>query len=376
MGKPKKVLLVANTSWYLYNFRFGVIRYFQAQQFEVVAIAPHDRFSNTLQACGCRWIDLPLSPHGTNPLSDARLLWCLYRLYAAERPALVIHYTIKPNVYGSVAAGLLRLPSIAFVSGAGRAFAQRNWLNRLAKSLLSVAFRFAREVWFVNADDRALFIAERLVPAEKTYLVPGEGIDTQRFSPQSCSTASSSPDKVVFLMSARLLREKGVELYASAAKQVKHKYPNAEFQLLGFLDEGNPAFVSKAEIESWRDYVTYLGETDDVLPYLRAADCIVLPTSYREGTPRSLLEAASLAKPIVATNHVGCRQIVEDGVTGFLVQPHSVSDLVQKLEHMLTLSPEARAEMGQRARLKMLQEFDESQVIACYDALLHRLHLV
>ncbi|MCS7014201.1 MAG: glycosyltransferase family 4 protein [Chloroherpetonaceae bacterium] len=373
----KKVLLVANTSWYLCNFRIGVIRYFQAQQFEVVAVSPKDNFSHQLQGYGCRWVDLPLLPHSTNPLSDLYLLWRLYALYAAEQPALVIHYTIKPNVYGSLAAGLLRLPSVAVFSGAGRAFAKQDWLNRIVKRLLKIALRFATEVWFVNPDDRALFLAEQLVLPEKTYLVPGEGIDTAHFSPQSALAhlPPSSSDKVIFLMSARLLREKGVELYAQAARCLKPKYPNAEFQLLGFLSEGNPAFVSKAEVESWKEYVQYLGDTQNVLPYLSAADCVVLPSSYREGTPRTLLEAASLEKPIVTTNQVGCRHVVEDGVTGFLVQPNNLKDLVEKLERILTMSPEARAEMGRRGRLKMLKEFDESLVIECYHALLQRLHL-
>lgn len=157
---------------------------------------------------------------------------------------------------------------------------------------------------------------------------------------------------------------------------MKPKYPCAEFRLLGFLCEGDPDFVSRAEIESWKDYVAYLGETSDVLPYLRDADCVVLPSFYREGAPRTLLEAASLEKPIITTDSVGCREIVEDGVTGFLVQPNSVSDLTEKMERIIAVPYPARLEMGKRGRLKMIKEFDDSLVLRCYDEMLHRLNLL
>ncbi|MFN3386504.1 MAG: glycosyltransferase family 4 protein [Candidatus Thermochlorobacter sp.] len=371
----KKVLLVANTSWYLYNFRFGVIRHFQAQCFDTVAVAPSDAYAQQLRNHGCHVIDVFLEPRGINPLNDVRYFWQLYKIYADERPSLIIHYTIKPNIYGSLAAMLLGFPSVAVVSGAGHAFVHKGWLNRIAKLLLRTALRYATEVWFVNPEDRALFVSEKLVSSEKAYLFPGEGIDTHHFRPAPSNQHTASK-KIVFLLSARLLREKGIELYARAAKQLKSKYPHAEFRLLGFLLAGNPAFVSKDEIECWKDYINYLGETHDVLPYVQAADCVVLPSLYREGTPRTLLEAASLEKPVIATDSVGCRQIVEDGVTGFLVQPNSVSDLVEKLERIITMPEAARLEMGKRARLKMIKEFDESLVLRCYDDMLHRLKLL
>ncbi len=371
----KKVLLVANTSWYLYNFRFGVIRHFQAQCLETVAVAPSDAYAQRLRNHGCRTIDVFLQPRGINPLNDVRYFWHLYKIYADEHPSLIIHYTIKPNIYGSLAAMALGLPSVAVVSGAGHAFAHKGWLNSIAKLLLRKALRYSREVWFVNPEDRALFVSEKLVSSEKAYLFPGEGIDTHHFCPAPSNQHTAS-EKIVFLLSARLLREKGIELYARAAKQLKTRYPHAEFRLLGFLSAKDPAFVSRDEIERWKDYINYLGETQEVLPYVQAADCVVLPSLYREGTPRTLLEAASLEKPVIATDSVGCRQIVEDGVTGFLVQPNSVSDLVEKLEQIITMPEAARLEMGKRARLKMIKEFDESLVLRCYDDMLRRLKLL
>jgi glycosyltransferase involved in cell wall biosynthesis len=371
----KKVLLVANTAWYVFNFRLGVIRHFQSQHFETVAVTPYDEFCHALQAHGCRWIGADLDARGINPFSDACYWLQLYRIYSEEQPSLVIHYTIKPNIYGTLAARLLRIPSVAVISGAGHAFSQRNMLYHLAKFLLKVSLHFSHEVWFVNHDDRSLFISEQVVRAEKAYLFPGEGINTQRFCP-SLSQVSEPREKVVFLFAGRLLREKGVELYAQAARQLKPKYPHAEFYLLGFLSEGNPAFVSKAELTQWQDYVHYLGSTQNIIPYIESADCLVLPSVYREGIPRILLEAASLAKPIITTNHVGCRDVVEHSVTGFLVQPNSVSDLLEKMEQMITMPSVTRVMMGERGRQKVIQQFDESLVIRCYDEMLTRLHLL
>ncbi len=376
MGKSKKkVLFVANTAWYLLNFRLGVIRHFQSRQFETVAVAPYDESCHALHSHGCRWIATDLEPRGTHPFRDASYWLQLYRIYSEEQPSLVIHYTIKPNIYGTLAARLLHIPSIAVISGAGYAFSQRGMLYHLAKFLLKVSLHFSSEVWFVNRDDRSFFISEQVVDADKAYLFPGEGINTERFCP-SRSQVSEPKEKVVFLFAGRLLREKGVELYAQAARQLKPKYPHAEFHLLGFLSEGNPAFISKAELAQWQDYVHYLGSTQNIIPYIESADCLVLPSFYREGVPRILLEAASLEKPIITTNHVGCRDVVEHGVNGFLVQPRSASDLVEKMERMITMPREARVMMGKRGRLKVIQQFDESLVIRGYDEMLNRLQLL
>jgi glycosyltransferase involved in cell wall biosynthesis len=226
----------------------------------------------------------------------------------------------------------------------------------------------------VNKDDRDLLLQANIVSKEKTVQLPGEGINTEKFAPIPKTVSS---EKFIFLMSARLLWEKGVGVFVEAARQLKPKYPQAEFQLLGFLTDDETTGVTKAQVEKWEaeGIVKYLGITSNVIPFLANADCIVLPSFYREGVPRALLEPASMAKPIITTDNVGCRDVVEDGVTGFLVKPNNNADLTEKMERMLNLSEAERREMGSKSREKVIREFDERWVLKEYDAMLTRVGL-
>ncbi len=371
----KTIAMVSNTAWYLYNLRLGVIHFLQAKGFDVLAIAPHDDFMTLLEKENCKTVSVEMDRRGTNPLADLALMFRLYRIYRAHKPDFIIHYTIKPNVYGSLAARMAHIPSMAVVSGLGYAFSKRNWLYRIATRLMKTAFSFAKEVWFVNQDDRELLLNANIVPKEKTLQLPGEGVNTEKFAP---IPKSSSSDKFVFLLSARLLWEKGVGVFVEAARNLKPKYPHAEFQLLGFLSDDEKTGVTKAQIDKWQQegIVTYLGTTSNVVPFLANADCILLPSFYREGVPRALLEAASMAKPIITTDNVGCRDVVEDGVTGFLAKPNNSAHLAEKMEQMLNLSETERQEMGKKSREKVIREFDERLVLQEYDAMLTRLRLL
>jgi glycosyltransferase involved in cell wall biosynthesis len=370
----KTIALVSNTAWYLYNLRLGVIHFLQSKGFEILAIAPNDDFMKLLEQENCKTVAIEMDRRGTNPLSDAALMFRLRKIYQVHKPDFIIHYTIKPNVYGSLAAKLAGIPSIAVVSGLGYAFSGRGWLYQIATRLMKTAFAFAKEVWFVNKDDRELLLQANIVSKEKTVQLPGEGINTEKFAPIPKTVSS---EKFIFLMSARLLWEKGVGVFVEAARQLKPKYPQAEFQLLGFLTDDETTGVTKAQVEKWEaeGIVKYLGITSNVIPFLANADCIVLPSFYREGVPRALLEPASMAKPIITTDNVGCRDVVEDGVTGFLVKPNNNADLTEKMERMLNLSEAERREMGSKSREKVIREFDERLVLKEYDAMLTRVGL-
>ncbi len=370
----KTIALVSNTAWYLYNLRLGVIHFLQSKGFEILAIAPNDDFMKLLEQENCKTVAIEMDRRGTNPLSDVALMFRLRNIYRTYKPDFIIHYTIKPNVYGTLAAKLAGVPSIAVVSGLGYAFSRRGWLYKIATRLMKTAFAFAKEVWFVNKDDRELLLQANIVSEENTVQLPGEGINTEKFAPIPKTVSS---DKFVFLMSARLLWEKGVGVFVEAARQLKPKYPHAEFQLLGFLTDDETTGVTKAQVEKWEaeSIVKYLGITSNVIPFLANADCILLPSFYREGVPRALLEPASMAKPIITTDNVGCRDVVEDGVTGFLVKPNNSEDLAEKMERMLNLSETERQEMGRKSREKIIREFDERLVLKEYDALLTRVGL-
>lgn len=280
------------------------------------------------------------------------------------------------------------------IAGLGAVFIRDNWLTRLVRLLYKTALSRSQHVFFQNDEDMRQFVEQGLVVADKVSRLPGSGVDLRRFSPvaamdtlspsPSVGTASHStrPSNVNgqvagypasgrgefrFLLVARLLWDKGVGEYVEAARMVRRQYPTAIFQLLGFLDVKNPTAVSRAQMDEWvaEGVVEYLGVADDVQPYLAAADCVVLP-SYREGVPRSLLEAAAMGRPIVTTDAVGCRDAVSDGVNGLLCRVGDAGDLAEKMAQMIALSPEARAAMGRRGREKVEREFDERVVIKRY----------
>ena len=365
-----KVIIALNSSWNLLNFRSGLIRALVAEGYEVVALAPDDAYSNRLSELGCRFVVLPMDNQGMNPLRDFLLFIRFWLLLRRERADVLLAYTVKPNVYGSLAAGLLGIPVMNNIAGLGAVFIKGGWLARLVRGLYRLALRRSAKVFFQNRDDRALFVDAGLVKTEQTDLLPGSGIDLTRFSANEKSSMPSTKDvgrPFRFLLIARMLRDKGVVEYVSAAKQIRARWPNVECGLLGFLDVQNPAAISTEEMNAWvaAGDVHYLGVSDDVRQEIAQADCIVLP-SYREGTPRTLLEAAAMAKPIITTDAVGCREVVDDGVNGYLCQVRDANDLAAKMHAMLGLSVAERVAMGQAGRKKMELQFDEKIVINKY----------
>jgi len=368
-----KIIICLNTAWNLLNFRAGLIRALVAAGHEVVAVAPDDKYAASLNALGCRFVPLHMENGGTNPVQDALLTWRFVRLFARERPDVYLGYTVKPNVYGSLAAHMMRIPVINNIAGLGAVFIKDGWLVRVVRWLYRMALKRSAKVFFQNDDDRQLFISGGLVRAEVTELLPGSGIDLNRFTPAATTAVHDVNTKFRFLLVARMLRDKGVGEYVEAAKLLRQRWPQADFCLLGFLDVQNPAAISRAEMDVWvaEGVVNYLGVSDDVRIQIATADCVVLP-SYREGTPRTLLEAAAMARPIITTNAVGCREVVDDGANGYLCNVRDAADLTEKMEQMLTLSPEQRSEMGLRGRAKMEVEFDEQIVIKKYLAAIER----
>ena len=360
-----KIVICLNTAWNLVNFRAGLIRALVAAGHEVVAVAPDDKYAASLKALGCRFVPLHMENGGTNPVQDALLVWRFWRLFSNERPDVYLGYTVKPNVYGSLAAHMMGIQVINNIAGLGTVFIKDGWLVRVVRWLYRMALKRSVKVFFQNPDDRALFIDGGMVRAKVAELLPGSGVDLERFISPPKTEAGNA--KFRFLLIARMLRDKGVGEYVDAARLLRQRWPQAEFCLLGFVDVQNPAAISRAEMDAWvaEGVVNYLGVSDDVRTQLATADCVVLP-SYREGTPRTLLEAAAMACPIITTDAVGCREVVDDGVNGYLCKVREAGDLAEKMERMLSLSPEHRAEMGLRGRTKMVAEFNEQIVIRKY----------
>ena len=372
---PKgKVLIALNTAWNLLNFRAGLIRSLVAEGYEVVTVAPNDEYAPRLAELGCRFVALPMDNKGTHPGRDLLLFFRILKLLRRERPDIFLGYTVKPNVYGSLAARVLGIPVVNNIAGLGTVFIRDSWLTRLVRLLYKTALSRSHHVFFQNDEDMQMFVEYGLVASVKVSRLPGSGVDLRRFSPVAnldALTPSPSPASVrgaiCFLLVARLLWDKGVGEYVEAARMVRRQYPAATFQILGFLDVKNPTAVSSADMDDWvrEGVVEYLGVADDVKPYLVVADCVVLP-SYREGVPRSLLEAAAMGRPIVTTDAVGCRDAVDDGVNGLLCRVRDANDLAEKMKRIIEMTPSELEQMGNAGRKKMELEFDEKIVIERY----------
>lgn len=361
----RRVVIALNLAWNLVNFRAGLIRALVAEGYEVVAVAPHDEYAPRLAALGCRFEPLPMDNQGTHPGRDLLLLWRFVRMLRRERPAVYLGYTVKPNVYGSLAAHGLGIPVVNNIAGLGAVFIRNSPVTRVVRGLYRLALARSKRVFFQNEDDRRLFVEGGLVRAGVTDRVPGSGIDLGRFAPVPLPAAGGG--RVRFLLIARMLWDKGVGEYVAAARKLRQRYPDAEFCLLGFLDVQNPAAISRAQMDEWvaEGVVNYLGVSEDVREQIAAADCVILP-SYREGTPRTLLEAAAMARPLITTDAVGCREVVDDGVNGYLCRVKDADELSDKMERMIALSADERTAMGRRGREKVEREFDERFVIEAY----------
>jgi len=358
-----KVVIALNTAWNLLNFRSGLIRALVESGYEVVAVAPADEFAERVAMLGCRFIPFDMDNHGTHPGRDMLLLWRLFKFLSKEKPDVFIGYTIKPNIYGSMAAGMLDIPVINNISGLGTLFIRKGFLTQLVKGLYRLVLKRSARVFFQNRDDLELFVSSGLVPTNVTDLLPGSGVDLKRFDTVELPNQSH----MRFLLVARMLIDKGVYEFVEAARLLKQRGSTSEFCLLGKLDENNPAAVSRLDLEAWvnEGTVLYLGVRDDVRDEIVQADCVVLP-SYREGTPKSLLEAAAMGRPIVTTDAVGCREVVDDGVNGFMCRAKDSSDLAAKMAKMEAISPTEREEMGIRGRRMIESRFDERIVIDKY----------
>jgi len=359
-----RVIISLNTAWNLFNFRSGLIRALVSHGYDVIAVAPADEYAHQLAALGCRFVPLPMDNKGTHPGRDLLLLWRFVRLMRKERPDVFLGYTVKPNVYGSLGAHVSGVPVINNVAGLGTVFIKGGWLNWLVRASYRVALARSRKVFFQNEDDRQLFITGGLVDSACTDCLPGSGVDLKKFVPAHLPGISP----IRFLLIARMLWDKGVGEYVEAARLLKRRGLNAEVCLLGFLDVQNPAAISKSKMDEWvaEGVVRYLGVSDSVREEIAQADCVVLPSFYREGMPRTLLEAAAMARPIITTDSVGCRDVVDDGVNGFLCRPRDASDLADKMERMISMSQTEREAMGLCGREKVEREFDEKIVIDKY----------
>lgn len=360
-------LLIAGLAESLVNFRGSLISALQAKGLQVHVAAPdlpaHDATRRALEARQVVVHDIPILRTGTNPLADLRTLFALWRLMRRIRPKMVLGYTIKPVIYGSLAARLARVPHrFALITGLGYAFqgdGRRSALQNLVQRLYAAALSRTDLVFFQNPDDLALFRARGILKAQSQALVVnGSGVDIAGFSSTPLPTGP-----VHFLLIARLLGDKGVREYAQAARMVKGTHPDVRFSLVGWIDS-NPDAISQAELEEWvaDGSIEFLGRMADVRPAIAACSVYVLP-SYREGTPRTVLEAMAMGRPVITTDAPGCRETVVDGENGFLIPVKSVEALATAMRRFVN-HPELVVSMGAQARRMTEEKYDVHKVNA------------
>jgi glycosyltransferase involved in cell wall biosynthesis len=363
----KKIILVSRCAWTLYNFRSGLMRALKNDANTVIGGgAVGDGFESEIEALGVKFKGLSIDKKGINPQADIKLLLTLYRWYKKERPDIVHHFTIKPVIYGTVAARLAGVPKIVnTITGLGYVFTHKKmvWLRRIVKMLYRFSLRFADFTFFQNQDDFVFFLSHGLVEKHKAGLVPGSGVNCNHFFPIDILNLKKTTPST-FLMVSRVLKDKGVYEFVEAAGRVKKFFPDSEFQLLGMRDIRNPNVVPESDLKIWNDQksISWLGEVKDVRPVIADVDVVVLPSFYREGIPRALLEAAAMGKPIITTDAIGCREVVDNEINGLLIPVKDAVALSQAMLRMIK-NPKMRRSMGRAGRRKMLCEFDEKIVI-------------
>lgn len=370
MGQPTIVISI-NAAWNIYNFRRGLIAALRGRGFRVVALAPPDEYVGRLEALGVEFHPIAIDSKGTSPWRDFGLFRRYRAAFRLVQPDLFLGYTVKPNVYGSMAAHLRGIPVINNVAGLGTAFIAQGLLTRVVSRLYRIAFRRSATVFFQNPEDLALFVEKRLVRREQARLLPGSGVDLEYFGP--APVAVREEGRFRFLLASRLLWDKGVGEYVEAARLVREVEPRARFGLLGFLDVDNRTAVPRSAVDAWvaEGIIEFHGASDDVRPYIADSECVVLP-SYREGMPRILLEAGAMARPMIASDVPGCRQAVVDGENGLLCAVKDARALADAMLKMIRMPTPERAAMGQAARALVERSYDERDAIGEYLAAIDR----
>jgi len=363
MPRNGKVILVHNTTKYLHLHYVELMQKLLDGGWDVKCVAPRDPAAEPLEGMGIECVDINLSRRGMNPVLEAGGLRALYAVFRRERPDAVLNFSIKPAIYGSLAARLAGVGRIcSMITGLGYVFLGRGLLPRVLSKAAGWAYRTALSgnyrVFFQNPDDRNFFLERSIVDEDQCVVLQGTGIDTKRFSPRAPSTTGQGTG---FLMVTRLLADKGVREFAQAARMIRADHSQVRCGLLGSWDD-NPSIIGREELETWsgNGWIEYLGHTDDVAEVIADYDVFVLP-SYREGLPRATLEAMAMGKPVVTTDAPGCRETVVDGVNGFLVPPRDPAALRAAMDRFVA-DPSLIESMGRASREMALRKYDVHEV--------------
>lgn len=363
----KSIVIFSNTSWSIYNFRKSLIELLAKKGHKIFVMAPVDEYSERVKSeLPCEFIPLKnLNAKGTGWMEDLRLIIECRQIFKTFRFDVLMSYTIKPNIYGNLASVGFNHTIVNTVNGLGYGLSSNGLLSLLLHALYWLAFKRSTYVIFQNQDDKNFFEARHMTPKHKMKLVNGSGIDLESFTVNA--KFNPQAQTIRFLLSARLVKEKGINEYIKAATQIKEEYPETRFMMAG-MKADNPSAVDESTFsqETQQGVIDFLGAVDNMNNLLEETDVLVLPSYYREGVPRILLEGLSKGIPIITTNHVGCKETVVDGVNGFLIPIQDTQALAAAMRKMIQLPVEARKEMSAQSRKLAMDKFDVKQVNSTY----------
>lgn len=368
-NKRIKIAVIENGLFSTYTMREGLMQQLLKEGYDVTVFTHVNSFVSHVEETGIHVVHI--GSGNINPVKVSKYIYNLHNELKKLKPDVCLTFSIRPAIWGNFITRYLRIPTITNITGVGPLFSSKNAAYKIARFIYKFALRKTQKVFFQNFDDMGLFIRKKFVTPEKAERIPGSGVDYQKFSP---IPFSSENENFTFLFIGRLIKDKGIFEFVNAARIIKQKYPDIHFNVIGPFWHQNlkSNTLSKGELHSWitEELIDYQGEKKDIRKYIAGADCIVLP-SYREGTSNILLEASSMERPVITTDTTGCREIVDDGITGFLCKVKDENDLAAKMEEMYLLSEQERELMGKKGRQKMIKEFDKQIVIRSY---LHAIH--
>lgn len=354
----KKVLFLANHDMVIYNFRRELVERLLAEGYEVVISSPYGDRIDLLVEMGCKYIEVKMDRHGKNPMDELKLLAYYKELISTVKPLIIFSYTIKPNLYGALAAAACKVPIVTNITGLGTAVENAGLMAKAVVALYKIAFRKVQTVFMQNTENRRFFIDNRIA-VDKLKLLPGSGVNLERFH-----VLEYPEDKrLEFVFISRIMKEKGIDQYLEMAKYIRGKYPQTRFHICGFCEDDYEDTLKQYESEG---IITYHGLIMDVREVLAYTHCTIHPTYYPEGLSNTLLESAASGRPIITTNRPGCREVIEDGVNGYLVKEQDSKDLIEKVEKFIALKHEEKNQMGLAGRAKVEKEFDRQIVVEAY----------
>lgn len=353
-----KILFLVNHDVVIYNFRLELVERLLADGHQVVISSPYGERIDKLVELGCEYHDITMDRHGMNPISEIKLLENYKKLIKEVKPDIILGYTIKPNIYGAIAAGAKNIPFVANITGLGTAVENPGFSQKVTIGLYHIAFRKVQRVFFQNTENQQFFEKHRIA-TDKHKLLPGSGVNLTRFSVKPYP----QDDIIRFAFISRIMKEKGIDQYLDAAKVIKEKYPNTEFHICGFCED---EYEGKLNEYVDNGTVVYHGMIKNVSEFLTNMNCVVHPTYYPEGISNVLLEGAASGRPIITTDRSGCREVVEDSINGFMIPQKDSEKLVETIEKFMKLSNDEQRAMGLAARAKVEREFDRQIVVEAY----------